>query len=365
MFWVMSGPQIVIYTSDHGFGHAVRAAFLAEALICRGSYCHIVCDRPAWLFHRLPAASYTLYPRQVDPGLVQKDWLTIDVAATLTRHQERTPDDRVLIEREAAFLRHIGADLVIAETAPIALEIAHCAGIPGSLIANFDWHWLYRTLASDETGLQDLADQAQTYYQRATQVLRLPFHIGIEETFSTFTDIPLLVGQTQRSAEEIRRDLGLPPDAQALMWNFGGHPGHAPDFDALLQALPEWDLLSYAEHTTANPRYHQIPLAFNTSELFSILDALIGKLGYCSCAEAFANQIPLLYFARDGYPEDRALANHCQRDMNAARLTPEHLQDGSWRDIFRAIISKPPKPKPRSNGAQYAANLLIRQYSTD
>ena len=30
MFWVMSNPQIVIYTSDHGFGHAVPAAFLAE-----------------------------------------------------------------------------------------------------------------------------------------------------------------------------------------------------------------------------------------------------------------------------------------------------------------------------------------------
>ena len=41
MFWVMSGLQIVIYTSDHGFEHAVRAVFLAEALICRGSYCHI------------------------------------------------------------------------------------------------------------------------------------------------------------------------------------------------------------------------------------------------------------------------------------------------------------------------------------
>ena len=77
------------------------------------------------------------------------------------------------------------------------------------------------------------------------------------------------------------------------MWNFGGHQGALPDFDAILDALPDWHLLAYAEYPTANPRYHQIPLAFNTkADLSSILDALIGKPGYCTRAEAYAFQVP-------------------------------------------------------------------------
>ena len=131
---------VAIYTSDHGFGHAVRACFLAEALIARGAFCHIVCDRPAWLFDRLPTGTFALHPRQVDTGLVQSDWLSIDVAATLARHRQRTADPESLIDREVAFLREVGSDLVVAETAPVALEIAYRAGLPSGLATNFDWH---------------------------------------------------------------------------------------------------------------------------------------------------------------------------------------------------------------------------------
>lgn len=358
-------PQIAIYTSDHGFGHAVRATFLAAALIQRGAFCHIVCDRPTWLFARLPADSFALHPRQVDPGLVQSDWLTIDVAATLARHRQRGADPATLIAREVDFLRQINADLVIAETAPIALEIAHRAGVPGGLITNFDWHWLYRELARDYPELQPLADQAHSCYQRATQVLRLPFHIGVEATFAHFTDIPLLVGQAPRNRQAVRQTLDLPANAKVLMWNFGGHSGETPDFDAILNLLPDWHLLSYANYATANPRYRQVPVAHNTTELFSALDALIGKPGYCTCAEAYAYQIPFLYFARDGYPEDLALAAHCQRDMNAARLYPQNLQDGSWLNTFHATIAQPNKPKPQTDGAAQAAAHFLKLCSNN
>ena len=354
---------VTIYTSDHGFGHAVRACFLAEALIAHGAFCHIVCDRPAWLFDRLPTGTFALHPRQVDTGLVQSDWLTIDVAATLARHRRRTADPEALIDREVTFLREVGSDLVVAETAPIALEIAYRAGLPSGLATNFDWHWLYRALARTEPALMPLADQAHAWYQRAIRVLRLPLDVGIEETFASFTDIPLLIGQPKRDRAAVRRALNLPLDAKTLMWNFGGHQGDTPDFDAILDALPDWHLLAYAEHPTANPRYHQIPLAFNTTDLFSILDALIGKPGYCTCAEAYAFQIPFLFFSRAGYPEDDALATHCQRAMNAAPLTSANLQDGTWLDTFHAVISKPPQSKPRADGADQAASIFTDMLS--
>ena len=354
---------VTIYTSDHGFGHAVRACFLAEALIAHGAFCHIVCNRPAWLFDRLPTGTFALHPRQIDTGLVQNDWLTIDIAETLARHRQRTANPESLIDREVAFLREVGTDLVVAEIAPIALEIAYRADLPSGLATNFDWHWLYRALAQTEPALIPLADQAYAWYQRAIRVLRLPLNVGVEETFVSFTDIPLLVGALRRDRAAVHRALDLPLDAKTLMWNFGGHQGADLDFDAILNALPDWHLLTYAEYPTANPRYRRIPLTFNTTDLFSILDALVGKLGYCSCAEAYAFQIPFLFFSRAGYPEDDALATHCQHAMNAAPLTLANLQSGTWLDTFQAVISKPPQSKPRTNGADQAASIFMDMLS--
>jgi L-arabinokinase len=355
-----SAPHIALYTSDHGYGHAMRAVFLAEALIERGCHAHLVCDRPGFLFARLPPASFTLHPRQLDAGLAQRDWLTIDAEATLYRHRRLSADPEALIQRELGFLREINASLVVADAPPIALEIARRASLPGILSTNFDWHWLYRELSLQHPGFAPLAQQAKEWYQSTSLVLRLPFHAGMEQTFSSFTDIPLLVGRLRRTREEIRRDLGLPLDAPALLWNFGGHQGTLPDFDRLLSALPEWHLLTYAEHPTLNPRFHHVPSTFNSTELFSVLDGLIGKLGYCTCAEAYAFQVPFLFFARHHYPEDLALQAHCENSMNAARLHLRDLQDGAWLDTFQAITTAPRKELPPSDGAEQAARHCLK-----
>ena len=351
--------EIVFYTSDHGFGHAMRAIFLAEELIRRGAFCHFVCDRPDWLFSRLPADSFVVHRRQIDPGLRQSDWLNLDVPGTVRRHRQlyRNLDD--LISREVAFLRDLGASLVVSETAPLGLEIAERAEIPGVVNANFDWHWLYLRLSGPHPELRPLALEARDWYQKSVLVLRLPFAVGLEETFSDIKDIPLMVGRSGRDPNLIRQEMGLPPDARVLMWNVGGHPGTMPDFDILLQALPDWHLVSFAEFETDHPRFRRIDPRFNTSEIFSALDGLIGKLGYCTCAEAHAFQVPFLFFARDGYPEDDALGEHTLRLVPSAPLKTVDLESEVWLEKFQAVITMDRSEPPRQDGASIAADYYL------
>jgi L-arabinokinase len=355
--------EIVFYTSDHGFGHAMRAIFLAEELIRRGAHCHFVCDRPLWLFSRLPAASFSLHRRQIDPGLQQSDWLNLDVSGTVKRRHRLYRNLEDLISTEVAFLRDIDAALVVAETAPLGLEIAARAEIPGVVSANFDWHWLYRKLSEAHPELGALATEAYEWYQKSVLALRLPFAVGLEETFADLRDVPLLVGKTDRDPIAIRQELGLPTEAPVLMWNIGGHPGSTPDFDDMLASLPEWHLVSYAAFDTDNPRYHRIDPRFNTTEIFSVLDGLIGKLGYCTCAEAHAFQVPFLFFARHGYPEDDALAEHTLRLVPSAPLVPADLESERWLEKFQAVIRLNRSKRPRQDGstvaADYYTDLLV------
>ena len=351
--------EIVFYTSDHGFGHAMRAIFLAEELIRRGAFCHFICDRPGWLFSRLPADSFVVHRRQIDPGLRQSDWLHLDVPGTIRRHRQlyRNLDD--LISSEVAFLRGIGASLVVSETAPLGLEIADRAQIPGVVNANFDWHWLYQSLSGPHPEFQPLALEAYEWYQKSTLVLRLPFAVGLEETFADLEDIPLMVGRSDRDPIHIRQELGIPPDAPVLMWNTGGHSGTMPDFDALLQSLPDWYLVSYAAFETDHSRFRRIDPRFNTTEIFSTVDGLIGKLGYCTCAEAHAFQVPFLFFARDGYPEDGALAEDTLRLVPSAPLVLGDLENQVWLEKFHAVITRDRSEPPRRDGAAVAANYYL------
>jgi len=334
----------------------MRAIFLAEELTRRGAHCHFVCERPVWLFSRLPAESFSLHRRQIDPGLQQSDWLSLDVPTTIRRRQRLYSNLEDLISSEVAFLRDIDAALVVAETAPLGLEIADRAQIPGVVNANFDWHWLYSRLSITHPKLQALATEAYEWYQKSVLALRLPFAVGLEETFSDLLDVPLLVGKSDRDPSAIRQALGLPAESPVFMWNIGGHPGSTPDFDAMLLSLPDWHLISYAAFDTDNPRYHQIDPRFNTTEIFSVLDALIGKLGYCTCAEAHAFQVPFLFFARNGYPEDDALAEHTLRLVPSAPVAPAEIGCEGWLEKFQTVVTMDRSKRPRRDGAAVAAD---------
>jgi len=351
---------VVIYVSDHGYGHAVRCVFLADELIRRGVRCHLVCDRPDWLFASLPAAGFRLHRRAVDAGLVQSDWLRIDPEATLARYRQRLGRPDELIENEAAFLQDVGADLVVCDAPPLACAAARRAGVPVVLHANFDWAWLYGELARDTPGLAPLAHDARRWYGRPDRVLRLPFHVGIEQHFSAWTDLPLTAGRLHRTTEAVRNDLGVGSQTPLLVWLFGGHRAETPDFGAILRALPDWHLLTYIDGA-AHPRLHCLPAAFSTTELMSVADALIGKLGYGTCAEACAFGVPFLYFSRPGYPEDVALEAHTQQRMSAAPLQPADIEDGGWLPKLHALRQRPRPSRQGADGAARAAEYCLQE----
>ena len=78
-------PTVALYVSGHGFGHAVRAAEVASALLARGVHVLVRTDAPAWLF---PAGVEYVPGAPVDVGVVQHDGLELDIDATRRRWAE-------------------------------------------------------------------------------------------------------------------------------------------------------------------------------------------------------------------------------------------------------------------------------------
>src|SRR3954452_12589630 len=136
-----SHPTIVLYTSSHGFGHAVRCAALCRALLAACPDLRIVARTAAapWIF----PAGVQVEPCVIDTGVVQPNSLDIDAQATLERYAAQVAGEDAHFAAEADRMRAIGARALVADVPSAAFEIADRAGIPGIALANFSWDWIY------------------------------------------------------------------------------------------------------------------------------------------------------------------------------------------------------------------------------
>src|SRR5215210_6652307 len=98
---------------------------------------------PAWIF----PPGVDVEPCAIDAGVVQPNSLDIDPRATLERYAAQVAEEDERLAAEAAHVRAIGAQALVADVPSGAFEIADRAGIPGLGLANFSWDWIYEPFA--------------------------------------------------------------------------------------------------------------------------------------------------------------------------------------------------------------------------
>src|SRR4051812_49105500 len=162
-------PRIALYVSGHGFGHAVRSAQVADALLDSGAQVIVRTDAPAWLFPT--GAAYVPGP-PVDVGVVQHDGLEFDVDATRQRWLEfgATFDRRA--DEEATLMREQAIDFVVGDMPPLAFAAAARAGLPSAAVTNFGWDWIYAAWPDMDAAI----DLVQRGFAHADVLYRLPLH---------------------------------------------------------------------------------------------------------------------------------------------------------------------------------------------
>jgi len=334
-----SPPTIALYTSSHGFGHAVRCAILCRALLAARPDLRIVARTaaPAWIF----PPGVEVEPCTIDTGVVQPNSLDIDARATLQRYAELVADEDARLATEADRLRAIGARAVVADVPSAAFEIAVRAGIPGIALANFSWDWIYEPFAEGRPEYVSLVAHLASQYARASLLLRLPFHDGLT-AFPVVEDVPLIARRSTAERAETRRRLGLPLDAPIVLFSFGGHAGDGPD-DARLAHFDGYAFVATAatpQSRTPSPTLHLagggqgggsavrrgrnlflLPqLADGYVDLLAACDVVITKPGYGIVADLIANRVPALYVSRGGFREEPVLVAALEAEARAVRL---------------------------------------------
>jgi UDP:flavonoid glycosyltransferase YjiC (YdhE family) len=349
--------SIVYYITGHGFGHAVRSSQVVRNLQKIRPDCaiHVRTTAPEWLFPKS-----VRYSRQsIDIGIVQRDSLEMDLAATLQSCRLLHEDAPRIIEKELLFIRDHDVRLVVGDIPPLCFEIATRAAVPSVAVTNFAWDGIYSAYQTRHPGFAPIIDEIRQFYAKASLALTLP-HACDMNVFSTWEPIPWIARVSRLRKDEARKLFSLPQSATVVLLSFGGLG---------LQRLP-WDKLkkirNYLFVTTADERKIDgniliLPNAQRHYEnLVRAVDVVITKPGYGIVADMIAHRVPALYTDRGEFPEYTKLVEALKHSAVAEFIPQTDLLSGTIEQPLNRILSKIPDwPPVQLNGAQIAAEKIL------
>lgn len=351
--------KIRYYISGHGLGHASRSGQIINALRQRHPEIavEVVSSAHPWFFSGFLDPSVPVRRLSLDLGVLQRDSLVMEEAATLQACRDFLPLRQQLVAAEAATLRTDNVSLVAADIPAPAFAAAAMAGVSSVAISNFSWDWIYAGLAERHPGYEDVVAAIAGDYAQADLLLRLPFY-GDFPAFRRIEDLPLVARKAKRTATEMRRALGIAEGTKVGLISFGGFG--LREFDSSpLARLTDWVFLTESGLGSSAANIRVIAADHYYPDLVAAADVVITKPGYGIVAEAIANDTAVLYTARGDFREQALLVAGLHRYARAREIGNEELRRGKWGQALAALLAQPgPQETLKANGDVVAADRL-------
>jgi L-arabinokinase len=328
--------RVALVCSAHGYGHTTRQLAVGRALRDRGATPVLFSSAPRGLVDEwLPGAE--LHSCAVDVGIVQRDSVYEDVAATAAALGESCAAERV----DALAQLLASCDRAVVDVAPAALEACRRAGVPCAAVGNFDWAWIYEHYPP----LRGPAQQLRQW--------QAP-HVG-----ASLWPGPGLTGFRATRQLGLLARVGrpvLPPASVArVLVSFGGFG--LEGLDALLPRLAgvRWVLASHGP-TLKRPDVERVEgVAY--PDLVASVDLVLSKPGYGILGEALATGTRMLWLPRGAFPEAPALIETLQAHGGC-------IVDGGALDeaVPRALARPRPAPVAAPAAQQLADWALSARF---
>ncbi len=357
---------IAYFVSPHGFGHAARASAVMSALYSVEPALHfdIFTTIPRWFFSDSVTGSFGYHPTFTDIGLVQKTSLEENLPETIRRLNEFLPFSASHVDELAERIKRLGCRLVLCDIAPLGIAVAKAADIPSVLIENFTWDWIYRPFARRAVELRHTISYLRTVFHSAD------VHIQTEPVCrpqrADFVAAPTS-RKPRTSRRRIRQQLGIPSRARTVLITMGGVPERHGFLERLSSLAPVYFIVPGASRS-GQKRGNVVLLPHRSDffhpDLMNASDAVIGKSGYSTVAEAFHAGLPFGYVSRAIFPESAVMARFIQTRMHGLEISGVRFQQGDWLDTVPQLLSFPRQDHDDSNGADEISQFLFANWSS-
>ena len=358
----MPKPILYLAITNHGFGHATRAASIAADIqrLCPEIVLILATTAPRSLLEAYLPGDFIHRPRALDVGVIQVDSVIMDLPATLEKLHHIRAQQQAIIASEATFINQNQVGLVLADIPPLATPIAKAAGVPVWMMGNFGWDFIYRPWGDEFVAI---ADWIADCFQQCDRLFRLPFHEPMS-AFSHITDVGL-TGVNPRFAEAVMRQrFGLEntPKAKTVLVTFGGLgltqvPFH--NFDR----FPDWQFIGFDLKCPDFPNLIKVtdPI-YRPVDFMPLCGRILSKPGYSTFSEACRLEVPIITIPRAGFAETAVLLNGLQDYAHHRILTRDEFFTGNW--AFLAEPMQPPRQpeKLAKDGNQTIAQAVVNYF---
>lgn len=356
-------PTLLFYVSGHGYGHARRMTQVMGEILSRRPDLKIVVRTAAPPAVFQPLSPLMILPSEIDCGMVEADPLTIDAERTFAKLLDFMKRREAIVSAEVDFVRSARPELIISDIPFFAGDVAERTGVRCVGISNFSWDWIYDELFVDNPAYQPIGTQIRDAYQKFEQLLELPFgKIGPKLPIQ---QVPLIAPQRRREKNEILSRLGISSDDNCPRVLFGTRGGVSPHvLRAAAEQLPDMLLIFAHELPPDMPRNTigaELSPSLDFSDLLSISNVVVSKLGYGIVSECVASKVRLVYPRRTGFAEDRITESQMQAYVPIQEISRNDYLAGRWAHSIRQVLEKSMSAATIDvNGAQACATIIAQ-----
>jgi len=360
--------SIAFCVTAHGFGHASRACAVAQALarIAPDTRVELFTDIPQWYFSQ-SLKEFGHHRIDCDTGLIQKDALTTDLAATLKKLNEDIPFARKRLDSLVSKIQSLHCAMVVCDIAPLGIAAARDAGLPCVLIENFTWDWIYAELTVRDPKFERFSSFLKPLFAS------VDLHIQSAPVCRTSTSAKQVnpVSRTPRhSAPDTRKTLAVDPDRPLVFITMGGVPQGHPYVERLRTNFREIDFVIAGASLTEQRAARNVLMLPPDSihyhpDLVYAADVVIGKAGYSTIAEVFHAGAPFGYFVRDDSPEMPPLVEFLHDNVKGLALRATGYPSGDWLPHLQDLLSQRKDARQDvENGAIQCARLIAERLAS-
>jgi hypothetical protein len=365
----MSRPAIYFAITNHGFGHAVRAASIANAIqkLNPEILLILVTTAPHWLLESYIEGDFIVRPRAFDVGVVQSDSLTMDKSATLEKLKEIQNRQHSLIAGEVDFIRLNRVGLILADIPPLAAPIAKAAGIPCWMLSNFGWDFIYQPWGGE---FVKMAEWIAECFGQCDQLFRLPLHEKMS-AFPNITDVGLTGGTPRYSEAKLREMWNLTvPKEKIILLTFGGLSlAEIPYHN--LKNFPDWQFITFDRNAPDMPNLIRVANKMSQDpqlakirpvDFMPACGRVISKPGYSTFSEAIRLECPIISLTRDDFAEASLLLEGIQNYTRHQIIQPAEFFEQDWEFLYQSPL--PPR-SPHSlakDGTETIAKAAVQYF---
>jgi len=354
-------PKIAYFVTAHGLGHAARACAVMQAMLDMDADIRfeVFTNAPQWFFSDSLNTDIGFHFVVTDVGMVQTSPFEGDITATLENLESLLPFDNDRIDKTAEKIRKLGCRLVVCDIAPMGIAVAHAAGLPGILIENFTWDWIYAAYRSESRSFERHIEYIDAWYRKAT------CHIQTEPVCRPgspdLTAAP--ASRKSRNPSAVTRSkLGIQNNQKMVMLTMGGVRDNT-DYIADLTRLEHIHFVlpgaSQKPERSGNITLLPPRSEFFHPDLIEAADAVIGKAGYSTIAEVYQAGKPYGYVIRPAFRESPVLEQYIRAHLAGLPIPEADLHNGSWVGRIPDLIAKPRTREKRINGADEIARFIL------